>query len=96
MSKSITFRFSVTATLPLTDDQHHPDFYTEAQATSTVFRHNLEKTIHRAIRRIDGGDWDVELMEHTVTDDDPHGASCICEICGMERAADTALEANRD
>jgi hypothetical protein len=90
-NKHIVYEFKVTATLPLTDDPQHPDFYTEAVATAPKFRYALEKTMHALLRRFEA-ECDCEIVDFSVEDDDPHGASCGCEDCSIERARDTSEE----
>jgi hypothetical protein len=60
--KHIVYEFKVVATLPLTDDPQHPDFYTEAVATSVEFRRQLERNLFNWLKRFDG-DCDVELKD---------------------------------
>lgn len=69
MAKTICYRFSVTATLPLTDDMLHPDFYTETAATSAERQNNYTRAVMAALRRVEG-DCVVELLDYTVEDDD--------------------------
>lgn len=92
----IVYRFDVTAELPLTTDPQHPDFYTEAVATSVRFRADLERAMLAALRRFEAEVTNLEILDFSVEDDGRHGAECSCEPCRMERAADTAREVNRD
>lgn len=68
MAKHITFRFEVKATLPLVDDVHDPDFYTEEFATSPLFRRDMEKALYKALKRFEA-ECDVEMMDFTVEED---------------------------
>lgn len=69
-TKSITYEFRVTVTLPLSDDPHDPDFYTEAQATSQAHRIAMEKQLYKLLGKF-GGDCDCEIMKYDVVDDAP-------------------------
>ena len=68
MAKKIVYRFQVWATLPLTEDKDHPDFYTEDVATSRVHRHSMEKALFAVLKRFEA-DCDVELMDFSVEDE---------------------------
>lgn len=67
--KSIRYRLAVTATMPLTDDPHHPDFYTEEGATAPDTQRRLEKSIHALLKRSDC-ECDVELLDYAIVEDD--------------------------
>ena len=83
----ITFRLSVTVTLPLTTDPDHPDFYTKDQATAPEFQRRLEKKLYTLLGPMDG-DCDCELLDYDI--DESHDADCDCADCQVSR-----LEANR-
>lgn len=95
MSKSISYRIEVTATLPLTDDPQHPDFYTEAIATSLAFRSQLERAMLATLRRFEAEVTNLEILDFSVEDDGLHGPSCSCDACRAERCMDTAREGER-
>ncbi len=67
--KSIRYRLAVTATMPLTDDPKHPDFYTEEAATSARHQRELEKSIFKLLKPSDC-DCDVELLDYAIVEDD--------------------------
>lgn len=67
-TKKIVYRLEVRVTQPLTDDPENVDFYTEAVATSTERRRELERTLFNWLKRFDG-DCDVELMDFSVEDE---------------------------
>lgn len=89
--RTVTYTLTVTATAEVTDDGLSANYMTEAYAVSPEQRRAIEQQLHACLRRFDY-DADCELVNVEVSDDDPHGASCSCETCQMERAADTALE----
>jgi hypothetical protein len=68
MARQIVYRFNVTATLPLTEDPTHPDFYTEEAATGFHRRREVERAMFACLKRFEG-DCDVELMDFSVEDE---------------------------
>lgn len=67
--KTIRYRLAVTASMPLTDDPNHPDFYTEAAATSVEHQRQLEKTIFGLLKKSDCA-CDVELLDYQIVEDE--------------------------
>lgn len=78
MSRYIIYRFEVTATVPLADDDNSADYYTEPQAVSVEHRASLNRALFALLKRSrlhDCDDWDCELLDFTVEEDAPRNAS---------------------
>lgn len=90
---TITYRFSVSLTLPLTTDPEHPDFYTKEAATDVQWQRRLEKLMSKAVQGFEGGDADAELLDYEI--DGEHDGICDCEDCSRDRAQSEAEELRR-
>lgn len=66
--KKIVYRLAVWASMPLTDDPHHPDFYTEEGAVDKVYQRRLERTIYALLRKCEC-ECDVELLDYEIVED---------------------------
>lgn len=69
MPQKIVYRLSVTASMPITDnDTDDPNFYTVASATDPRFKREIERAAFKCLKRMEQ-DCDVELLDYSIEDD---------------------------